>query len=98
MAACAGWRAGDESWMSRLVHWTDSNGVKMLSDPLEDLNAMNEAEKVIPDELWPIYRDLLENLAFQSRDLKARYFKPQCCTAAQRAEALLRALGKWEND
>lgn len=63
---------------------------------LSDLNAMHEAEKVLPGEtqhrdyiraLWKVIGRPSEHLA---------YFPMLHATAAQRAEALLRALGKWQ--
>lgn len=52
-----------------------------------DLNAMHEAEKVLNTvELWESYKNYLCQWMTE----------PVCATAAQRAEAFLRTLGKWE--
>jgi len=53
---------------------------------LTDLNAMHEAEKVL------IERDEWANY---ERTLTKRHLYPIRATAAQRAEAFLRTLGKW---
>jgi predicted Zn-dependent protease len=67
-----------------------------LPDYLNDLNAMHEAERMLlakcgndpQDDLWIYY---LANLLMSA---------PLClrehATAAQRAEAFLRTIGKWE--
>lgn len=65
-------------------------------DYLKDLNAIHDAEKLITDEEWPKYRDLLHEMAFKATPPKAKWFRPQCCTAAQRAEAFLRVKGLWK--
>ena len=65
-----------------------------LPDYLNDLNAMHEAEKMLTDEQWTDYYDnLLDTTkpSFVLRDITH-------ATAAQRAEAFLRTLGKWEDD
>ena len=61
-----------------------------------DLNAMAEVDKLITDEQWPEFKDMLHELAFKACPPRAKYFRPHCATAAQRAEAFLRCIGKWE--
>jgi hypothetical protein len=61
-------------WQGRLIYF----------DPLNDLNAMHEAEKVVKS-VWGKYVKQLNAIA-----------DPACATAAQRAEAFLRALRLWE--
>ena len=57
-----------------------------LPDYLNDLNAMHEAEKSLnTKELWESYKNYM--LIFMT--------EPVCATAAQRAEAFLRTIGKW---
>lgn len=59
-------------------------------DYLNDLNAMHEAEKTLSGtELWPIYEDFLLAVTARKGNHLVR------ATAAQRAEAFLRAIGKW---
>ena len=56
-------------------------------DYLNDLNAMHEAEKVLTDKqaiLYDSILDLISGWTFHR-------------TAAQRAEAFLRTIGKWED-
>ena len=65
----------------------------LLPDYLNDLNEMNDAEGILSeDQWWPRYYD---NLA----DVVGGTYYQRCivsATAAQRAEALLKTLGKWE--
>jgi hypothetical protein len=60
-------------WQGRLIYF----------DPLNDLNAMHEAEKVVK-RVWGKYVKQLNAIA-----------DPACATAAQRAEAFLRTLNLW---
>lgn len=63
-----------------------------IIDPLNDLNAMHEAEKMITD--WWSYSDWLQKIA----DTGASYDRDLIqATAAQRAEAFLRTIGKWKD-
>jgi hypothetical protein len=62
-----------------------------LPDYLNDLNAMHEAEKVlILDCEWATYLDRLSVIVAEGSLVHA--------TSAQRAEAFLRTIGKWEDD
>ena len=58
-----------------------------------DLNAMHEAEKVIVSEWNPFYATQLARVTNSHYSDDPSFF---CATARQRAEAFLRALGKWE--
>jgi hypothetical protein len=72
--------------------WTPPNGGKPtldIPDYCNDLNAMHEAEKMLTSEQVTSYVDLLEFM-------NERWATPAFGTAAQRAEAFLRTLGKWE--
>lgn len=64
-----------------------------LPDYPNDLNAMHEAEKVLENDetKWKEYRDWLYVLLESNRhEINA--------TAAQRANALLKTIGKWRED
>lgn len=63
--------------------------VRNCPDYCNDLNAMHEAEKMLTSEQVTSYVDLLEFM-------NERWATPAFGTAAQRAEAFLRTLGKWE--
>ena len=60
-----------------------------LPDYLNDLNAMHEAEKVLSDD--PLNRYIII-LCLEVQPEPMLYH----ATAAQRAEAFLRTIGKWE--
>ena len=68
-----------------------------VPDYLNDLNAMHDAEKVLTEKganAWFVYIELIVRL-------NATPFEHSTivhATAAQRAEAFLRTIGKWEGE
>lgn len=62
------------------------NSYQYIPDYCTDLNAMHEAEKVLP----------IKKLMKYVRHLEKRSSVWFCADARQRAEAFLRTLGKWE--
>jgi len=71
--------------------------VEDLPDYLNDLNAMHAAEKVLNDEQqWEWVTQILRTLPKEPH-FKALVFRIGTATAAQRAEAFLRSIGKWED-
>ena len=64
--------------------------VKLLPDYLNDLNAMHEAEMPLGEFESTVYYDTLIYITGSQR---AATF----ATAAQRAEAFLKTIGKWED-
>ena len=79
----------DFPWMTPSKKWEDRQANP--PDYLSDLNAMHEAEKVIRSDKkkWNIYYCHLCKMNGGFRNCMH-------ATAAQRAEAFLRATGKWE--
>ena len=65
-----------------------------VPDYLNDLNAMHEAVKTLPQNLMPRYFACLCNVVSGSLSLYG-YSKATEATAAQRAEAFLKTIGKW---
>ena len=67
-----------------------------LPDYLNDLNAMHEAENTLTEKQRCRYSDELYSVAINhaAETGKWRYLS---MTSAQRAEAFLRTIGKWEN-
>jgi hypothetical protein len=64
-----------------------------IPDYLNDLNAMHEAEVALAkneDEGWHVYQQKLRSRCGASPIFRA--------TAAQRAEAFIRTIGKWNSD
>ena len=80
-----------------ILYKTPRGILRDCPDYLADLNAMHEAEKVL-SRGKNYYQ--LGGFGFYLRTLEQICYQPSCVesTAAQRAEAFLRALGKWEDD
>lgn len=93
------------------VHWSKpdgspahdwpvtGNGVGLLPDYPNDLNAMHEAEKVLTEEQRSDYVEIIaSNISEEICDLDPRKAEWMLATmtARQRAEAFLRTLGKWK--
>ena len=79
------WSDGELRWDSKL------RPVPTCFDPVNDLNAMHEAEKVLDGVLQRgDYWDYLFSLT-------GGEFEMCHATARQRAEAFLRTLGKWKD-
>ena len=81
--------------VQNVAHQGDDRTVGISSDSgwipdyLSDLNAMHEAEKTLTKEQRRKYVRTL----FQTTNTD---WDSHCATAAQRAEAFLRTLGKWK--
>ena len=69
-----------------------------LPDYLSDLNAMNEAEKVLTVEQHSEYQWRLRCIIAGKEIRGITDFELLHATAAQRAEAFLRTIGKWEEE
>lgn len=97
--------------MPEWSHVPDGAGVEMpalleehkLPNYLSDLNAMHEAEKVLTNEQRRFYALKLVHvhpLQYDpcdcGDDTRMKLFLIASMTAAQRAEAFLRTIGKWE--
>jgi hypothetical protein len=61
-----------------------------IPDYLNDLNAMHEAEKVLTAEQIMLYAQKLH--------FSVWHYHKYMATAAQRAEAFIRTIGKWNSD
>jgi hypothetical protein len=72
--------------------WSDDGWVPQY---LNDLNAMHEAEEVIPRQLYHVDYWQKGYGRFQ-QILSGLTITPYSATASQRAEAFLRTIGKWE--
>ncbi len=73
-------------WARDEPNWTD------VPDYLNDLNAMNKAEKTLTHPKDIEYGILLADYFEGIKELAVS------ATAAQRAEAFLRVIGKWKNE
>ena len=66
-----------------------------LPDYLTDLNAMHDAEKTLTPDQQAQYAMTLHEM--HGIPLATFWHRVICSTAAQRAEAFLRTIGKWED-
>lgn len=74
-------------------------GWKELPDYLNDLNACHEFEKTLTHEQKAEYLDCLYQFAVRESDgVTDELFLQVHATAAQRAEAFLRTIGKWREE
>jgi hypothetical protein len=89
-------------------HWgplykTDRGYVRDCPEYVCDLNAMHEAEKVLTPEYQPAkgesqWSDYLGWLGFCGENKTREVYECVTASAAQRAEAFLRTVKKWEED
>ena len=91
IAKACGWDNDDIERGYTLCQFSES-----VPDYLNDLNAMHEAEKVLPDghTYWEFIR-ILDDIVKHGPHVD--YVADRAsATAAQRAEAFLKTIGKWE--
>ena len=79
------WKAAGINGQHPTEPWTE-----VIPDYLNDLNAMHEAEKILTAQQRRSYVRYIFNLPVS--ECESNTF----ATAAQRAEAFLRTIGKWE--
>jgi len=91
-------RDGRWRWRDSENWWDDCRD----NDPLSDLNAMHEAEKVLNVAQRVIYEEYLVRVVFAITPFESQFnLLPETllricyATAAQRAEAFLRTLNLW---
>jgi hypothetical protein len=96
IAEACGWKAvcvdGDSGFYKGF-----DNGAELrpdFPDYCTDLNAMNEAEKMLAPKNWNRFSEKWWNYYHHLVD--GDVYKTIHATARQRAEAFLRTLGKWE--
>ena len=85
----------EDKWGS--LYKTPRGILRDCPDYLNDLNAMHEAEKVLPDghTYWEFIR-ILDDIVKHGPHID--YVADRAsATAAQRAEAFLRTIGKWKD-
>jgi hypothetical protein len=99
IAETCGWKPLEQTGIFGItwIVWTKGNEQKylwQLPDYLNDLNAMHEAENVMRfDE--EIKGQQYRNMLFHVVKVRPLIIH---ATAAQRAEAFLRTIGKWEDE
>ena len=84
------WRTPDDSGCC---------SINELPNYLNDLNALHEAEKILTEEQQTVYYDTVIDTFAKH---KGKFNDTKCffisATAVQRAEAFLKAIGKWIED
>ena len=93
IAEACGWKP--ETYWAQPIEPGDIPVTTSPPDYLNDLNAMHEAEKVLPRPLYHIDYWQKGYGRFQ-QILSSLTITPYSATASQRAEAFLRTIGKWE--
>jgi hypothetical protein len=83
------WKAAGINGQHPTEPWTE-----VIPDYLNDLNAMHEAVKTLPQNIKPRYFACLCFVVRGAISLNG-YSKATEATAAQRAEAFLRTIDKW---
>lgn len=96
IAEACGWTNVNATHRSGKAPSADYVGCEFYPNYCGDLNAMHEAEKVMPDESWLEYTNMVRKIFGPIRSVPAWGKSYLHLTARQRAEAFLRALGKWE--
>jgi len=100
IAEACGWtrKKGMRAW-----NRPNNNGwdcLEQLPDYTNDLNAMHEAEKVLtPAQLRHYTNNHLYTVVIEEdadRSCADNFAQTTCATSAQRAEAFLRTIEKWE--
>lgn len=87
IAEFCGWKSIGREKNLPLYGWISPGPLEEIPDYCNDLNAMHEAEKVLTNIQREHYRTELV-YQYSGGDIFA--------TAAQRAEAFLRTIGKWK--
>ena len=85
IAEACGWDSDDIARGYTLCQFSEN-----VPDYCNDLNAMHEAEKIFDNALYCRYIDELCTQAIKGKNCM------YLATAAQRAEAFLKTIGKWE--
>lgn len=79
-------------------HWTSPTGVTMKQPNFcEDLNAMHEAEGKLNETQVQAYLNRLADCTPVKSQNRYGYWPMVHATAPQRAEALMRTIGKWRD-
>jgi len=100
IAEACGWKscAGDSGFVTRYKGTTSETTVRVkLPDYPNDLNAIHDAVKSLPQNIMPRYFACLCNVVSGALSLYG-YSRATEATAAQRCEAFLRTINKWKND
>ena len=91
IAEACGWTYGNHNWFLRGTYSSTPPPNYTL-----DLNAMHEAERMLSENQFKEYKVWLGMI--NADDYQVGKWKDSvCATASQRAEAFIKAIGKWED-
>jgi hypothetical protein len=102
IAKACGWNNDDIERGYTLCQFSE-----IVPDYCNDLNAMHEAEKMLTKEQLYNYGNKLDRITLPKTSMEMCYIEgPEagmypdlfCATAAQRAEAFLKTIKKWNSD
>jgi hypothetical protein len=96
------WKTGfftPKAAKQRRISWPSSAIVKVIPNYCNDLNAMHEAEKGLPEKHKRTFAFILAQVLDTSPtvDLDDQFLNIHA-TAIQRAEAFLKTIGKWKEE
>lgn len=101
IAEACGWKRIGTQKNLPFYGWIEVGPCEEIPDYLNDLNAMHEAEKMLNQSGTWQYAANLGRVVGQNlmKDIREHgEWMIAHATAAQRAEAFLRTIGKWEDD
>lgn len=97
------WKTGfftPKAAKQRRISWPSSAVIKVVPDYCNDLNAMHEAEQTLWRMDWRFRDEFIDHLARVINPIHGYRMQEGIdlldATAAQRAEAFVKTLGKWE--
>jgi hypothetical protein len=96
IAEACGWTEISSDGVTGKAPGETCNRVMFMPLYCTNLNAMHEAEKVLAEIQWFYYLNELYNVVRLPNQPELQMKQAVNATARQRAEALLRTLGKWE--
>lgn len=99
--AIAEWMGWKQSPIAHLHFWNDETqeATMVIPNYYGDLNAIATAERRLDHSQWNTYVTNLDMVCVPLDDRVITHsLAVICATAAQRAEALLRTIGKWKED
>lgn len=95
IAESLGWSLVGTSIRAGRPPGADYVGSEFIPNYCADLNAMHEAEKGLTDDQYMHFSDCLYDMEHERRK-QTKKWRWLSSPARQRAEAFLRALGKWK--
>lgn len=98
IAEACGWKLYQKEGELPWLHPNGKDYYRKIPNYIGDLNAIHEAETYMSSKLWNGYFNKLYKIVFNTPDQPEHInnWRIINATAAQRAEAFLRTIGKWK--